>query len=123
MTQQTIIDDASSDLTMSYHPCYFLDEEHEARSLCHALFGRMLRFEELATLCGGKTKKIEMIVGVVHAGLYLEYHDIPANCVGSCLIHRTADSQLALVNEHVRFLNKSHVGTKKFQVFISWLVI
>jgi len=121
MIHKTLIRDASPDLAANYIAipvpcpiCFFLDEEHEARLQCHALFGRMLHFEELVALCGGDAEKTEMTVGVVENGLYLEYHHIPSDCIGSCRIRQTADSRLVLVNEHVRFLSRDKVEKKKY---------
>ena len=89
---------------VSFSHCFFPDEEHDVGLYCHDSFGRMLQFGELVALCGGEPGKTEITVGVAESGLYLEYHHAMIGCVGACLICRTEDSRLALINEHVRFL-------------------
>jgi len=124
MTPKTLISNVHPDcpakhiLTpVSFSHGYFLDEEHEAGLLCHDLFGRMLHFGELAALCGGEAGKTEITVGVAKSELYLEFNHAAIGCVGTCLIGRMADSQLALVNEHVRFLRRDRIEAKKFHWF------
>ena len=102
---------------VSYSHHFFLDEEHDVGLHCHALFGRILHFGELAAICGGEPGKTEITVGVAKSGLYMEYHHTVTNCVGACLICRTADSRLVLVNEHVRFLQRDGIEKKKFHWF------
>jgi len=96
---------------------FFLDEEQNVRQRSHALFGRMLHHAELVALCGGDSRKTDMTVGTVQAGLYLEYRHVSSDCVGSCLIYREADTRLALINEHVRFLRRNRIEREKFQWF------
>ena len=92
---------------------FFLDEEHETKLRCQSLFNRSLDLSELAALCGGDVKKSDVTVGIADAGLYLEFHHRAIGCVGSCLIRRTTDSRLVLINEHVRFLRRNRIEKKK----------
>jgi len=102
---------------VSFSHRFFLDEEYDAGLLCHALFGRMLHFGELTAICGGEPGKTEITVGVAKSNLYMEYYNAMIGCVGACVICRTADSQLVLVNEHVRFLRRDGIEKKKFHWF------
>ena len=96
---------------------YFLDEEHDAGVQSLLLFGRLLGYEELVALCGGDVGATELTVGISNTGLYLEYRHFSSDCVGACLIRRTEDMRLTLVNEHVRFLRRNGIERKKFHWF------
>jgi len=124
MTPKILIPNVRSDCAVkhiltpvSYSHSFFLDEEYEARLLCLDFFGRMLHFGELAAICGGELGTTEITVGVAKSGLYLEYQHPVTGCIGACLIYRTADMQLVLVNEHIRFLQRDRIEKKKFHWF------
>ena len=93
---------------------FFPDEENDVRLRCQHLFGRMLSLAELVALCGGYDGNTELTVGIANSGLYLEYRHSTSDCVGSCLIFRTEDLRLVLINEHVRFLRRNAIERKKY---------
>ena len=102
----------------SCDPCFFPEEEFEAKSLCEKFFGRVLHPHEFAALCGcSPTDILQTVVGTNQHRLYLEFHAKDADCVGTCLIDADSNSRLVLFNEHVRFLNQEKLGRRKFQWF------
>ncbi len=101
----------------TWSPRFFLDEEGDATKRCLTLFGRLPNPHELAAICGSEIEKTEITAGIATGGLYLEYHNDTSDCVGACLIRRTPDSRLTLVNEHVRFLRRDGIEMKKFHWF------
>jgi len=110
MTHKTLIHDARPNcavkqilMPVTFSHRFFPDEEHDAGLLCHTLFGRMLHSGELISLCGGEPGTTEITVGVAKSELYMEYHHIATGCIGACLICRSTDSRLVLVNEHTYF--------------------
>ena len=124
MTPKALIRDGHLDCTakhiqssVPYPLRFFPDEENDTGLLCHALFGRVLHFGELISLCGGEPGKSEITIGVAKSGLYLEFQHAVIGCVGACLICRAADSRLVLVNEHVRFLQRDGIEKRKFHWF------